>query len=810
MQPPNACSMKNPSKLTYTAIMPIISTNNTHKNYLTNLDSRINFLEDYSIYLGQHIEILYSSIRHLTEIESPKPVTNEEIPNVDVATITEKVLSLEHGRHDGIKNFTDPISTTNIHEKYVTDLNSRTTFLENHFISLVQHIETLYSSIRYLGVDSIDNIDSLTENPKHDKNSNAEELNQAEIASSEYYKNSTTEKFQSVDLNTQSTYKMKITEIPSSESSKHNTIEEHSKADISEQLTSKLLQEANDANLRIRKNALETIFKIVNDTKKIGTNLGDLHRILKLRLSDNNIDIQIISLDICVKIVTAMGSPFKKYSKPFINLVTEALKNPKNSAVREHAISCLRCFESVIGVPSVEKTLANKNVLLQKDLKVRPSNQFKGANKKNNLFNLQEHKDDAKIATQSCTNSNVKSTDHDSKLKGYGSHKGSVKQTNEADCPTLDIKPMLKEKNTKVLGQKSNSKGNKNQKLSILPKPTGPLAMKPNRINKSHPIPPDKKKTSTNMEYSMPANNKNPTMANSIGISPTEQSISERNSVSSVKVAMSKIMDSELHQCIEGLKQLNKQLKTSFESIISYAPELINILTDKIAQLDSQSQINIQLCKDLLKTLYLLFSNKKLALAVPQNLLEQLISELTRHLSDSNLKKQEAGQQLLIALRISINKVLLNSKRNLIYSALLSILKRSSAKLQEVNEPIIVEFTEFIMKYLQHLSKYVPNDLKSCILSPNKLLRDLDEFLISIPPSEWERRSKEKMSLGEMPFNIIQNLLKKLVEGLGENIYDHLGFIADAKKSYIYSYMKKELCKGKETNNLSTDNNVNT
>ncbi|RIB29747.1 armadillo-type protein [Gigaspora rosea] len=795
--------------------MPIISTNNIHKNYLTNLDSRINSLEDYSIYLGQHIEILYSSIRHLAETESLKPVISEEISNVDVETITEKVSSLEHGRNDGIKNFTDPVSTNNIQEKYITDLNTRTTFLENHFISLAQHIETLYSSIRYLGVDNNDSIDSLisTENPKQDKNSNAEELNQAEIASSEHDKNNTMEKFQSVDLNIQSTYKMKTlnqTKVPSSESSKHNTVEEHSKADISEQLTSKLLQEANDANLRIRKNALETIFKIVNDSKKIGTNLGDLHRILKLRLSDNNIDIQIISLDICVKIVTAMGSPFKKYAKPFINLVTEALKNPKNSAVREHAISCLRCFESVIGVPSVEKTLSTKNVLLQKDSKVKPSNHFKDANKKNNLFNLQENKDDAKIATKSCSSSNVKSTDHDSKLKGYGSHKGSVKQTNEAGCPTLDIKPTLKEKNTKELGQKSNSKGNKNQKLSILPKPTGSLAMKPHRINKSHPIPPDKKKKATNMEYSIPANNKHQTMANSIGISPTEQSISERNSISSVKVAMSKIMDSELHKCIGGLKQLNKQLNTSFESIVSYAPELINILTDKIAQLDSQSQINIQLCKDLLKTLYLLFSNKKLALAVPQNLLEQLLSELTRHLSDSNLQKQEAGQQLLIALRISINKVLLNSKRNLIYSALLSILKRSSAKLQEVNEPIIIEFTEFIMKYLQHLSKYLPNDIKSCILCPNKLLRDLDEFLISIPPSEWERRTKENMSLGEMPFNIIQNLLKKLVEGLGENIYDHLGFITDAKKSYIYSYMKKELCKGKETNNLSTDNNVNT
>ncbi|CAG8568777.1 10533_t:CDS:10 [Cetraspora pellucida] len=713
------------------------------------------------------------------------------------------VESSELDKNDAIKNFTNPVSTTNVHEEYIIDLKSRVTFLENHFILLVQHIKTLYSSIKYLGFDNL----TETECPKHDINGNIEEFSGVNFATCKMMaaassKNDTAEKFQGVDFDTKSTYKMTTAEIANSEHNRNNTVEkfqsvdfcaqitckmitaelassercennmgELSKTDISAQFTRKLLKEATDINLKIRINALNKILKIVDANKKIGPNLGGLPRILKLRLSDNNIDLQIISLDICSKIATAMGSPFKKYATTFINSVTEVLKTQKNAIVREHAIGCLKCFASAIGISSVEKLLATRYALLQKDLQVLLSNTHKDVDDKNNLSKLQEYKEDV--------GSNIKSADHDFKLKKHGDHKGAVKQRNDAICLVYDTESPSKKSDIKEFGQKSISKGNKNHKLTMLPKPTGSLAIHPN------------KKENTNMEYSMPNNNKNLTIANSSGIPPAKQSTSECDSLSLVKVDISKIMNSDYLQCIKLLKQLNKQLKISSGFANSYVFELVNVLTDKIrtsyTQLDLQSQPNIQLYKSLINTLDLLFSNKKLALVVSQDLLEGLLIELTYQLSNSNLQNQETGQHLSKALRISINKVLLNSNRNLIYGALLSILKTSFTKLQEVDDlTVIIKFTEFIMKYLQHLSKYVKNNIKSHILRPNELLRDLNEFLLSAPP-EWENQVKEKMPLGEEPFNIIQIILKKLVEELGENIYNHLDLISDFQRSHSLS-----------------------
>ncbi|CAG8598858.1 27244_t:CDS:2, partial [Racocetra persica] len=752
----------------------------------------------------------------------------EELLSIDFETsntMAEMIESSERDKNDTMENFTNSVSAPDTHEEHVTDLNSRITVLENHLIFLVQHIKTLYSSIKYLSFDN------LTESPKHDISGNIkEELSGVNFATCKMMaaktanlKHDTTEEFQSVDFDAQSTYKMTHVEIVNSENKRNNTVEklqntdfcaqftckmitseikssEHSeknmgelsKPDISAQFTHKLLEEATDINLKIRRKALNKILKIVDDNKQIGSNLGDLPRILKLRLSDNNVNLQIISLNICGKIATAMGDPFKKYATTFINSVIEILQNKKNVIVREHAIDCLKCFASAIGISSVEKILITRNALLQKDLQVWLSNPPKDANEKNKLHKLQEHKEDIRV------------TDHDFKLREYGGHKGDVKQRNVAVSLSYNTKSLSKEKDIKELGQKSNFKDKKNRELSILPKPTGSLAMHP-----------DKKKKSINIEYSIP-NNKRPTTANSSGIPPTNQGTSGRDSLSLVKVDLSKIMNSEHQQCIRTLEQLNKQLKMSPEFAISYVLELVNVLTNKIrvsyTQLNLQSRTSIQLYKNLINTLNQLFSNKKLALIVSQDLLEGLLSELTFQLSNSNLQKQGTGQHLLKALRISINKVLLNCNRNLIYGALLSVLNVSFAKLREMDDPTTtIKFIEFIMKYLQHLSNFVHKNIKSGKLRPNKLLRDLNEFLLSAPPSEWENQVKERMPLGEEPFNIIQILLKKLIEELGESIYDHLDLIPDSQRSNVYLYMKTEVCKGKKkqtTNNNVIDNIV--
>ncbi|CAG8635612.1 9191_t:CDS:2, partial [Cetraspora pellucida] len=86
---------------------------------------------------------------------------------------------------------------------------------------------------------------------------------------------------------------------------------------------------------------------------------------------------------------------------------------------------------------------------------------------KHNITSLQEHKKDVRVASQSCPRSNARRTDYDFKLKGYGYYKSTVNRTNETVCSIHNINLLSKEKDTQVLGQKSNSKG-KSHELSLL------------------------------------------------------------------------------------------------------------------------------------------------------------------------------------------------------------------------------------------------------------------------------------------------------------------------------------------------------
>ncbi|CAG8817495.1 22094_t:CDS:1, partial [Racocetra persica] len=173
------------------------------------------------------------------------------------------------------------------------------------------------------------------------------------------------------------------------------------------------------------------------------------------------------------------------------------------------------------------------------------------------------------------------------------------------------------------------------------------------------------------VDYSTATNSESPAVVNSSGIPPARQRTSERGNVFLVEVAISKIMSFEHQQSIEALKELDKHLNTSPESIIPYVDELVNALTIQVrmsyTQLDPQSQILVRLCKHLVNALVLLFSNKNLALAVSQESLERLLSELAHRLLDLNLQVLEAGQQLSKALNVSMVKVLENSNRNATY-----------------------------------------------------------------------------------------------------------------------------------------------
>ncbi|CAB4441999.1 unnamed protein product [Rhizophagus irregularis] len=263
-----------------------------------------------------------------------------------------------------------------------------------------------------------------------------------------------------------------------------------------------------------------------------------------------------------------------------------------------------------------------------------------------------------------------------------------------------------------------------------------------------------------------------------------------------VDIIITKILSTEFQQSIEALKELDKQLNTSPESIIRNVDELVNALAIQLrisyTQLKPQSPSLIRLCKHLVNALVLLFSNKDLASAVSQDSLDRLLSELAHRLLDPNLTVVDGGSQLSKAINVSMVKVLEHSNRNRTYSALISILGKSSSNLREVDAETAAtqtKFTELIMKCLWKLAKSVQENLKAGTLLPNQLLRDLNNFFMAIPPAEWKRREKEKVLLGELPLRTVKTLLLELVTGLGESVYEKLDLIEDPQKSYVYPYL---------------------
>ncbi|CAG8549433.1 3362_t:CDS:10, partial [Funneliformis caledonium] len=196
--------------------------------------------------------------------------------------------------------------------------------------------------------------------------------------------------------------------------------------------------------------------------------------------------------------------------------------------------------------------------------------------------------------------------------------------------------------------------------------------------------------------------------------------------------------------------------------------------------------------------------------------LDPLIGSFSTSLATDNplLRKDllmDGGQQLSKALNVSMVKVLENSNRNRTYSALISILEKSSSNLREVDAATATtqtKFTELIMKCLWKLAKTVQDNLKAGILSPNQLLRDLNSFFLATPPAEWKRRAAEKVPLGEMPLRTVKTLLLELVTGLGDNVYEHLDLIEDPQRSYVYPYLHHMIEATKKKDKLANNSTI--
>jgi cytoskeleton-associated protein 5 len=98
-------------------------------------------------------------------------------------------------------------------------------------------------------------------------------------------------------------------------------------------------------------------------------------------------------------------------------------------------------------------------------------------------------------------------------------------------------------------------------------------------------------------------------------------------------------------------------------------------------------------------------------------------------------------------------------------------------------------YTELIMKCIWKLAKTIQGTLKSGVLCPDELLFQINKFFLVTPPTEWKQRLKDNVPLGELPLRTVKTILLELVNGLGEEIFHHLGLINDPEHSGVYPYI---------------------
>lgn len=92
---------------------------------------------------------------------------------------------------------------------------------------------------------------------------------------------------------------------------------------------------------------------------------------------------------------------------------------------------------------------------------------------------------------------------------------------------------------------------------------------------------------------------------------------------------------------------------------------------------------------------------------------------------------------------------------------------------------------------LWKVSKTVKESLENRNLLAPRLLSDINQFLMTIPPAEWRRRATDNIPLADMPLRTVKTILQQVVSVLKGKVFDELGEVDQAENSFVYQYLHR-------------------
>ncbi|CAL9209207.1 unnamed protein product [Musa hybrid cultivar] len=240
-------------------------------------------------------------------------------------------------------------------------------------------------------------------------------------------------------------------------------------------------------------------------------------------------------------------------------------------------------------------------------------------------------------------------------------------------------------------------------------------------------------------------------------------------------------------QSVEGMKVICHELTQvtgdpdsgSIEDIAKDADRLVSCLATMVPNTFnfSLSGASSRSCKYVLNTLMQAFQIKKLAHAVKENTLDNLITELLLWLLDERVPLMDDGSQLLKALNVLMLKILDNAERTSSFVVLINLLKPldSSRCSSPVSSEALItrnqKFSDLVVKCLIKLTKVLQSTIYEVDL--DRVLQSIHVYLQELGMEEIRRRA----GADDKPLRMVKTVLHELVKLRGTAIKGHLSMV---------------------------------
>ncbi|GAA5947554.1 hypothetical protein JCM3765_001726 [Sporobolomyces pararoseus] len=254
----------------------------------------------------------------------------------------------------------------------------------------------------------------------------------------------------------------------------------------------------------------------------------------------------------------------------------------------------------------------------------------------------------------------------------------------------------------------------------------------------------------------------------------------------------------DFSSCADVLKLVTREITKNSEHVLLQADSLIDALTNKMelgfTDLSADtSPAQLRLCKHLMQTLSAFFDKRTLSQQVSRMPLTGLLADLTGRLLDTaDNPASEPIQSLSKVLNMVLIRIFHHSDQNVCFGALLTVLQDATIDLRELRGTELADrakYAELVMKCLWKVSKTVKESLETQQLLAPRLLSDINNFLVTIPPAEWRRRSTDNVPLADMPLRTVKTILQQVVSVLKGQVFDELDEIESAENSFVYQYL---------------------